>query len=404
MSVFLNNDENNENNKGGQNKINIEDIKDTENMDEMDEISDTEDIDSKKEKVIISYNNMGLINMGNSCYFNTAIQCLLNIYELSNYFTSGDYEKEINDRINIEFKKTPHDRKSVISILITREYGRLVKNLWNCNRPVKPLTLYASIIKVDDRFHAFQQEDSQEFLLYLMDMLHEGLNYKVDFLPNGNIDNETDKLMNDSINDWSKLLSNKYSVVVDIFFGQFYIKTISEDISHNYKKTISTKYEIFNMLNIELTGPTLNECLNNFFNNEIMETPYFLENEKIHIKASREFKIIRAPQYLIIVLKRFNNSGMICTKKINSIDIPIINLNMAQYCIGYDSEICYYSLKSIGIHIGNLNSGHYYAFCKDNNENWYEYNDDRQKHINNISIYSQFINQNAYYLIYEKNE
>lgn len=38
----------------------------------------------------------GLVNMGNTCYFNSALQCLSNTRLLRDYFLSGDYRYDLN--------------------------------------------------------------------------------------------------------------------------------------------------------------------------------------------------------------------------------------------------------------------------------------------------------------------
>ena len=102
----------------------------------------------------------------------------------------------------------------------------------------------------------------------------------------------------------------------------------------------------------------------------------------------------RFPNILIIHLKRFDNNG---NKINNNVDFPINNLDLRKYCCGYDKKKSVFSLYGVCNHIGSINSGHYYSYCK-HNEDWYNYDDD------NISIISEskIVSKNAYCLFYKK--
>jgi ubiquitin C-terminal hydrolase len=345
----------------------------------------------------------GLINRGNTCYLNTSIQCLSSIPELTEYFINNDYEKDINHRLNLEKNKKEINKKNITYIILSKEYAKLIKALSSSKNSIEPKTFHQCIQKFEPTFEGFQQQDAQESLGYILDSLHEGLHYEVDIHPDGSIENEVDKLMVESITKWSKEVSQKYSIIVDLFFGQFHIKTISEDVDFKLNEVISTKYEIFNLLNVPIHGHTLNDCLNNFFGKEKLDSDFYEETSKKKVSASREFRIVKVPKYLIIVLKRFKNNHSFFTKINSIVTMPIVNLDISDYCIGYEKFNCRLNLKAVGLHTGSLNGGHYFAYCKNTNNKWYECNDST---VREIDIYDEKDNlfRNGYILIYEKIE
>ena len=101
------------------------------------------------------------------------------------------------------------------------------------------------------------------------------------------------------------------------------------------------------------------------------------------------------PTILIIHFKRFNNSG----NKINNlIDYPIDNLDLRKYCVGYDKNKSIFSLIGVCNHIGSINSGHYFSYCK-HKDNWYNYDDSNITKLKE----EELVTKNAYCLFYKKN-
>lgn len=339
---------------------------------------------------------VGLKNRGNTCYLNTSIQCLSNIIPFTEYVISSSFSEDLKNRF--------HETKSakIKEIMFSREWVKLIKALWQSNNnAIEPKSLHELLQKYDDRFSGYEQQDSQESLAFILDYLHEAVQYDVDIKYSGIVENEVDEIMIESIKNWKKELKDKYSIVVEMFFGQFINKVMSLE-EHNKNQMVSKTFEVFNMLNIPIYGKTLYDSLAKYFEKEILETKYFNENTNEHIDAYRQIKLMRIPKYLIIVLKRYKNqhNGNL-SKSNNIITFPIDNLDLTAYAEGYDGFDCNMRLISVGCHRGGLNGGHYFAICRHINKNWYKYDDDEVTQFNiHRDINSLF--RDGYMLIYEK--
>jgi ubiquitin C-terminal hydrolase len=338
---------------------------------------------------------IGLKNIGNTCYLNTSVQCLSHLKKLKEYFISNLYITDLNNRFN-QLKG-----KNLLSIKITREFAKLITALWTNTISIIPKSFHEIIQSHNDQFSGYDQQDSHEILSFILDNLHEGLKYDVDIKFSGIIENNVDELVVESIKNWKINLENEYSIIADLFFGQFINKVMSYE-SNSSKEYLSINFEMFNMLNIPICGNNIYDSLSKYFEKEKLESKYLNEKTGKYIDAYRQIKIVKVPKYLIIVLKRFKTHHNGSLVKTNSyLEFPIDNLDLSIYCEGYNSFYCNLKLISIGCHNGNLDGGHYFCISRHINEKWYQYNDEHVSEIN-INSYKEIIFNYGYILIYEK--
>ena len=124
-------------------------------------------------------------------------------------------------------------------------------------------------------------------------------------------------------------------------------------------------------------------------------------NKKCPAVKSQNFKTL--PRMLIFVLKRFEfNYDTMKKVKINDYYEFPLELDMTKYISEKkeDENLNKYILKSVVVHMGNSEGGHYYAYIKTKNGQWYEFNDTQ---VNPFDI--SFLKEEAYggEEIYNKN-
>jgi ubiquitin C-terminal hydrolase len=152
----------------------------------------------------------GLQNLGNTCFMNSAVQCLVHCEELTKFFLSGDYLKKIN-------KNNPLGTKGRLAIA----YGELAASMWSGKHTsLAPWNLKKTISSVAPQFEGYSQHDSHEFLSYLINGLHEDLN-EVTKKPyyDTEITFTNDKEVAEE--NWRRHVSRNKSIIVDLMYGQY---------------------------------------------------------------------------------------------------------------------------------------------------------------------------------------
>ena len=185
---------------------------------------------------------VGLNNLGNTCYMNTGLQCLSNCELLTKYFLDDYYKEFIN-------KDNPIGSKGEI----VEKYSQLIHHLWQGNNEcVSPIQFKHAFGRMYNAFNNNAQQDSQEFISYLLDVLHEDLNKVMtkpyietkDF-PEELPEEEQFKIQKDLY------LCRNQSLIADLIYG-FYKSTLY--CPDPNCKNIRKSFEPFNMITLSLVN------------------------------------------------------------------------------------------------------------------------------------------------------
>ena len=109
---------------------------------------------------------VGLFNLGNTCYMNCSLQCLSNTKDLTKYFLNYKFQNEIN-------LQTTFGSNGVL----VKAYSDLINLMWLSKFiKINPYFFRIAFIISTNKFRNNYQQDAMEFILILLNYLHEDLN------------------------------------------------------------------------------------------------------------------------------------------------------------------------------------------------------------------------------------
>ncbi|KAF8972765.1 hypothetical protein BDZ97DRAFT_1649812 [Flammula alnicola] len=359
----------------------------------------------------------GLKNLGNTCYMNAPIQCLSATVPFARFFTEGRWKNAVN-------YTNPLGSKGKLA----GAFAKLLHEMWGGDLPyLTPIDFRKSICQLKSQYNGSDQHDSQEFLSFLMDGIHEDLNRilaKPSYTPSPEEEAELERLPPQIASDreWRAWRSRNDSLVVDFFQGQF--RNRLECLTCH--KT-STTYNVFSILQLPIPNARsgkvpIERCLDAFFNEETLEKDdaWDCPQCKAKRRASKRLSLARLPPVLMIHLKRFEANGRFSDKIDTFVDFPMKSLDLTNYMPpplppGADKSMLNgglpmsledprtqlppyrYDLYGVTNHYGNLSSGHYTAFIASRG-GWMYCDDSSVKPVDA----KQVVGQKAYVLFYKR--
>lgn len=359
---------------------------------------------------------VGLENMGNSCYINCIVQCLLGTHELTNIFLNNSYEKHINMNSRLGSKG-----------VLAKYFAKLTRSMYqNAShkvggraKPVQPLEFKMACGSVNSLFRESGQQDCQEFCQFLLDGLHEDLNQCGNNPPLKELSEEAEKMREKlslriaSSIEWERFLTTDFSVIVDLFQGQY-----ASQLTCQVCGQTSTTYQPFSVLSVPVPRAkscNIVDCFKEFTKLEKLETEEQWSCSRCKKKqpSTKKLTITRLPRNLIIHLKRFDNmmnKNNVFVKYSFVLDLTPYWANDFDGRLppGVTDELpargqnppFKYKLYGVASHVGSLYGGHYTSYVdKGPNRGWYFFDDTSCRQLKNVT---ECITPNAYVLFYHR--
>ncbi|KAJ1306638.1 hypothetical protein OPQ81_007634 [Rhizoctonia solani] len=325
----------------------------------------------------------GLRNMGNTCYMNSVLQCLSGTVPFTRFFTDRRWHHEVN-------MMNPLGTKGELA----NAFYSLLRDMWQGDLPyLTPVPFRKSICAHARQFAGSEQHDAQEFLIFLLDGLHEDLNRIIikpqfeELTPEREAELERMPKQLAGAHEWGRYKRRNDSIVVDYFQGQFCNQMQCLTCGQT-----STTYNAFLTLSVPIPASkgvskiSLDECIKALVGREVMDNAdaWHCPRCKTARRAAKQLTFSRMPPVLIIHLKRFSFKGPFTDKLETLVEFPLKDLDLTNYMPppltpnmdkdGLEkfspqdprAQVPPYNYELYGVanHFGSLSSGHYTAFVK----------------------------------------
>ncbi|RHY62441.1 hypothetical protein DYB26_003348 [Aphanomyces astaci] len=316
----------------------------------------------------------GLMNLGNTCYLNSVLQCLVYSPAFAQYLVR---RAAVNQAASAPSSKHTMHGGGGSSFHAEKAMARFLSLMHAPNAPrvMQPRDIVVNLKQIAKGFRIGRQEDSHEFFRHLMDSLHNA------------------SLKQAGLTDKSPVANS--TLVHSVFGG-----TLRSHVQCAKCKFVSAHVEPFLDLSLEVSSgiSSIEAALAHFTAVETLDSANAWKcsgcSQRSH--ASKGLNIHDIPNALVLHLKRFDAFHGKLKKHIAFAETLHLNPRVLSTP---PQEYATYALTAVLVHAGaSPDCGHYYAFVKSPAGTWHEMNDETVRVVNVHTV----LQQRAYMLFYSR--
>lgn len=334
------------------------------------EVSKSEDVKTD-DKV---YYNFGLVNLGNTCFANAALQLIFSMSELRDYFMSDEmWEKDLITLCKNKQCKTEDDILNIVKKYFCVIFYKLLSVSGDVKNPI-PIFGLLRYRNPNNGIQFGAQNDSHEFLSLILNDLND----------------EIFRIKNGLDVDDKKICNNCKSIITDLLNVKF--KVNLDYLTYDKKEELEQD-NLYFILNLKPENKTIQDSINEYLKEETIKGFYETPDKETEIKKLISIK--STSKYLLFHIARFSQNNGSTSKNNQPLEITeIINIPV-------EDQNKTYELMSVVVHNGSLSGGHYYNYSKREGE-WYCFNDSSVSKTELDNVLSSVSSGSAYIVLYKE--